>query len=240
MKKGILAVALIMAAGAFAPNTAAAKSDISIIASTRYESHTMENTKLGDNAQTTAFTFIKNTGPAASVIASIGHRLDLDDNESDGLSVSLGYVRNISKSSYITAGYSNYRAYKSTDDGSVDDSTDMLTVMHGWNVVKQDMIKLSLNTAISTDTAFDNNRMFSESLNFSGPVGKKLRWGVGYQFGYSLVDHRHSVNVLDYKVSKKVSRRGSASLGHRRAEYKAPGNDQDDNQWILAYSFRIR
>ena len=236
--KGTLAVAALVLS---TPAVTMAKQGVGIIASTRYESHTMSGSKTADNALTTSFTFVRSLDNANSFVASIGQRFDIEDNESDGMAMSLAYIRNFSKSSYAMAGYSNYRIPESIDDGRLADTGDMLTFMHGWNIVKRDALKASLSTAFTTDTAFDNNRMFSEALNFGGPLAKDFRWNVGYQFGYSLVDHRHSVDVLDFKFSRRLTRRAQVSLGYRQVKYlSAVGRDVDDNQWILGYNFRIR
>lgn len=215
--------------------------DLSIYGSTRFETHDRDNSIAADNLFQTTFTFITNTGYRSSAIASVGHRMDVEDNESDNLALSLAYIHSFSKSSYMLSSYSNFRSYESIDDGRLENSTDMFNFIHGWKVVKRDRLRLTLFTSLSTDTAFDDNRMIGETFSFSGPVGKKYRWGISYQYGYSLVSDDHSINTWDLKIAMPVSRKSTVSLTRRMVDYLNPGGtDINDNTWLLSYSYRIR
>lgn len=231
---------LITAAAATAAH-AAAFDDVKIFAATRFESHSLDVNKQADNAVLTTLTFVSQTGKQGSALVSIGHKQDVEDSESDGLAMSASYIHNFSRSSYALVGYSNYRNYQSVDDGRIDDTSDMFIIMHGWKVLKRDRVQATLFTAMSTDTAFDDNRMISETVRFTGPVGRTYRWNAGYQLGYSLVDDRRSLGVLEAGVAKPVSRQGVVSVAHRRVAFvNDPGADTDDNQWIVAYSHKIQ
>jgi hypothetical protein len=232
----VLAAALTASAA-----SAAAFDDVKIFAATRFESHSLEARNQADNSLLTTLTFVSQTGRQGSALVSIGHKQDLEDSESDGLALSASYVHNFSRSSYALVGYSNYHSYQSVDDGRIDDTSDMIYIAHGWKVLKRDRVQGTLFTTMSTDTAFDDNRMISETVRFTGPVGRTYRWNAGYQLGYSLVDDRRSLGALEAGVAKPVSRQGVVSVSHRRVSYvNNPGADLEDNQWIVAYSHKIR
>lgn len=240
MKYGIMAVIVLAAFAVFA-TAANGADDLSIFASSRFESHDMNGVKSADNVLLNTFTFVSNTGRRSSVSASIGQRLDLDDGGTDTLALSLGYLHNISRSSYVTANYSNYRLYQSVDDSTLDDTADMLYFTHGWRVIKRSLLQCTMFTTLSTDTAFDDNRMLSETARFSGPFASRYKGEISYTYGHSLVFDRHTVNAWNFRASRSVSRNGSVSLGYRTVEYVIKGGkDLKDDSWILTYNHKLR
>lgn len=240
MKFGAIAMIVLAGWALFAPAASGAE-DLAIFGTARFESHNMSGVKSADNVALNTFTFMTNTGRRSSVSATVGQRMDLDDGGTDTLALSLGYTHNISRSSFVLVNYANYRVYENVDDGTLEDSADMLYFMHGWKVIKRGLLQCTLYTALSGDTAFDDNRMFSETVKFSGPFESRYRWDTSYQYGRSLVSDNHSINAWDFRAARPVSRNASVSLGFRTVEYKNNGGkDLKDDSWILTYNHKIR
>jgi len=223
------------------PASAAGISNLGIYTNTRFESHNISGTKLSDDLITQTVTFVKGTGYRSAVMGSFGARLNIDDKNIDNDILSLSYLHKITKSSYVMGSFANYQAYENPDNGILTEDTDSFFFMHSWKVIKRNWIQGFAKTAFVTDKDFSDNRMTSETFSLMGPCFKKVTWKFSYQFGYTLVDDRQTINAWDAGFSIPVMRNGRFGVGFRHLIYLNDGStNNDDNTWLMSYSHKIK
>lgn len=231
MKKSILMLSMMLL---FFSASVYASPGLTLHSTTRYESHSMAS---GDNSGQEILSLTMPLGSKSSVVGTAGLVYDFQDSESSNTIVGLAYVYSYNKKSYFISSYSNFRLHGSAEDLVSSDTLDSLYFMHSYGFIKRSAVNAYVRTALTTDTAFDTNRVWSEQLYMTFPYKRKITASLGLQYNYSLEQDKHSHNVYDFGISTPIARNGKLSLTYRRADYKLTGIE--DNIWLFTYSHRL-
>lgn len=224
----IFAITLICAASAYA------SPGLTLHSTTRYESHSMAS---GDNSAQQVLSVAVPMGSRSSVVGTAGIEYDFQDEESSNTIVGLAYVYSFNKKSYLITSYNNFRTHGSVADFVNSDTLDSLFFMHSYAMVKRGAYNAYLRSSLTTDTAFDTNRIWGEQLYVTIPLKNKYTASVGLQYNYSLEQDRHSHTIYDFGFSSPIARNGKASIGYRAIEYKLTGIE--DSVWLFSYNHRL-
>jgi len=217
---------------------AADLSDVSIYSTTRYQVHSSSEV---DDTLSESVTFGVHTGRRSAALFTLGYRHNTEDGNAGNALMGLTYIHSISPSSFVTAGYSNYRTYRDDDDGRAGDVLDAWHFSHNWKLVKTTDVKLDLTTSLMADASFDEHGAIEESVSLDGPLAHKIKWGVSYTYAHSFVTDENSANVVDLGLTFGLFRHGRISLGYRWGDYDyGLLSEEDDHVWIITYRHRLR